>query len=86
MGAKMHVYRVSFKEPVNGKTDYIFGSLFAIYDTFTPHQIGCKVQRLWNVKITEENSYIGRKCTISKTVLLRKKQASKQASKQIVNQ
>ncbi|MDR1091169.1 MAG: hypothetical protein LBL79_08855 [Prevotella sp.] len=74
MGTRTYVYRVSFKEPINGKTDYIFGSLAAIYDTFTPCQVGCKVQRLWNCRITDENPYVGRKCTISKEPLHRKKQ------------
>jgi hypothetical protein len=77
MGTREHVYRVSFKESINGKTDYIFGSLAAIYDTFTPYQIGCKVQRLWNCQITEEKPYKGRKCTITKELLHRKKQGNK---------
>jgi hypothetical protein len=74
MNSKTYVYKVSLKEPIDGKPDYIFGSLSAIYDTFTPYQIGCKVQRLWNIKITEDNPYIGRKCTITKELLHRKKQ------------
>lgn len=35
-----HIYRVSFKEPINDKTDYFFGSLSAIYDTFSAEQGG----------------------------------------------
>lgn len=79
MATKNYIYRVSFKkapfegEPA-GKTEFFFGSLSAIYDAFSSLQIGCKVQRLWNIKITEDNPYIGRKCTISKEVLKRKKQ------------
>jgi hypothetical protein len=74
MNAKTHVYKVSFIEPVNGKTDYIFGSLAAIFDVFSPEQIGCKVTRLWNLKIFEDKPYAGRKCTVSKEPLHRKRQ------------
>jgi hypothetical protein len=69
MGIKRYVYRVSFKELINGQTDYFFGSLSVIFTNFTPEQIGCKVQRLWNIKIAEDNSYNGRKCAISKELL-----------------
>lgn len=81
MGVINYIYHVSFKkapfegegEPA-GKTDFFFGSLSAIYDAFSSEQIGCKVQRLWNLKITEETPYLGRKCTITKEILKRKKQ------------
>jgi hypothetical protein len=74
MTAQKHIYRVSFKEPIDGKTDYFYGSLSAIFTNFTPEEIGCKVQRLWNIKITGETPYIGRKCTITKEPLRRKTQ------------
>ncbi len=81
MSAKNYIYQVSFKEPPfdregepAAKTEFFFGSLSSIYDVFSSQQIGCKVQRLWNVKITEDNPYIGRKCTISKEILKRKRQ------------
>jgi hypothetical protein len=68
-----HIYRVSFPEPVNGKTEFFFGSLSAIFTTFTPAQIGCGVRRLWNIGITPDNPYNGRKCAITKEPLTRKK-------------
>jgi len=74
MGIRGYIYRVSFKETVDGKKDYFYGSLSAIFTDFTPEKIGCKVQRLWNIKITEEKPYIGRKCTITKEPLRRKTQ------------
>jgi hypothetical protein len=76
MTAQGHIYRVSLKEPIDGKTDWFYGSLSAIFTNFTPEEIGCGVRRLWNLKITEDNPYIGRKCTISKEPLSRKKQKS----------
>ena len=77
MGTKQHIYRVSFKEPINGKTDYFFSSLSAIFTIFAPSQVGCKVQRLWNLKITEERPYVGRKCTVTKESVMRKQQSEK---------
>lgn len=87
MSEQGHIYRVSFKEPIKPatpkddwdkveRTDYFFGSLSAIYDTFSAEQVGCKVSRLWNLKITPDNPYIGRKCTITKEPLGRKKHKS----------
>lgn len=73
MSTKSYIYKVEFKEPINNKTSYFFGSLSAIFVDFTPAEIGCKVTRLWNIGITEKSPYIGRKCTISKEPLARKK-------------
>lgn len=72
MTTQKHIYRLSFKEPIDGKTDYFYGSLSAIFTNFTPEEIGCKVHRLWNLKITEDEPYIGKKCTITKESLTRK--------------
>lgn len=73
-----HVYRVSFHEPMpeatDGKTDFFFTSLAAIYDRFSTEDIGCKVSRLWNLKISPDKPYVGRKCTITKEPVQRKKQ------------
>ncbi|MEZ3441558.1 hypothetical protein [Alistipes sp.] len=74
MAKQTHIYRVSFREPVGGKTDYFFGSLSAIFAAFTTAQIGCGVRRLWNIGITTENPYNGRKCSITKEPLTRKRQ------------
>ncbi len=48
------IYWVSFREqPIEGdpRTDFYFYSLAAIYEVFTPAQIGCRVQTLWNAGI-----------------------------------
>lgn len=59
-----HVVWVHFFEPINGKTDYYFGSLQAIYETFTPAQIGCRLYRLYGVSdskpVITKNSQITR--------------------------
>ena len=51
------IYRVAFNEPPLENDDsweFYFTSLSAIYEKFTPEQVGCKVSRLWNLKITPE--------------------------------
>lgn len=74
------IYRVSFKEPPfkdDARSDFYFTSLSAIYEQFTPEQIGCKVENLWNLKISTDKPYFGRKCTITKELLTRKRQTKK---------
>lgn len=66
------IYHVHFNEPVKGKRDHYFGSLTAIYTVFTSEQIGCKVERLWDVGIRPGHPYSNKKCTISQDYLIRK--------------
>lgn len=77
MNKQEFVYRVSFKEPPMSdepdRTDWFFTSLAAIYDRFGKEDIGCKVTRLWNLKITPDNPYNGRRCRITKEPVQRKK-------------
>lgn len=84
MSEQEYIYRVSFKEPpilVEGsaaeKTDFFFTSLTAIYDQFGKRDIGCQVSRLWNLKITPDNPYRGRKCVITKEPIARKRRTPK---------
>lgn len=54
------IYRVAFNEPPLENDDsweFYFTSLSAIYEKFTPEQVGCKVSRLWNLKITPDKPY-----------------------------
>ncbi|MCD8295561.1 MAG: hypothetical protein LUE27_10025, partial [Clostridia bacterium] len=70
-----HIYRVQFYErPIwdIDKKDFYFTSLAAIFDVFTPEQVGCRVENLWNNHVTENNPYRGRKCTITKERLTTK--------------
>ena len=58
------IYRVAFNEPPLENDDsweFYFTSLSAIYEKFTPEQVGCKVSRLWNLKITPDKPYNGRR-------------------------
>jgi hypothetical protein len=66
------IYCVRFKEPVNGEYNYHFGSIAAIYEVFTPEQIGCRIQNLWNYKLSASKPYKSQKCVIFKGELIRK--------------
>ena len=74
------IIRVQFLSPVaelGGQTDFYFGSLAAIYEVFTPEQIGCKLETLWAAKIDTLHPKATPKCVVSKQVLYRKKQKEK---------
>ena len=68
---------------MNGKTiyhvclgdneHYYFGSITAIYDKFSPEQIGVSRNRLWSFGITESKPYKNKKCIIYKGTIQRKK-------------
>ncbi len=72
-----HIYRVSFKEPpyefYGEQCDFFFGSLSAIYEQFDRNDIGCSVNRLWNLGVSDGKAYHGRRCTITREDVLRKK-------------
>lgn len=65
------VIKVSFHEPVGGKTDYYFGSLKAIYTEFSAEQIGCKLVALYGAGISLDKRKVTDKCIISKHAVVR---------------
>lgn len=65
--------RVRFFVPIDGETDYYFGSLAAIYEKFSAEQIGCKVESLWNACITTDKPKATRNCVVSRHVIVRKR-------------
>lgn len=50
-----------------------FGSISAIFDHFTPQDLGVSKSRLWAYGINEEKPYQNKKCTIYKGIIHRKK-------------
>ncbi len=68
------IIQVKFHLPVDGKTESYLGSLKAIYERFTPEQIGCTVERLWGSNITLDNPKVTSRCIISKHEIIRKPQ------------
>lgn len=78
MGVKNWFYRVEFKEPPiqdDERTEFYFSSLAAIYEQFTPEQVGCKVSRLWNIGVSDGVPYAGRRCSITREQIRRKTQS-----------
>ena len=63
------IYRVSFGDDDN----QYCGSIAAIFDHFTPSQLGVSASRLWNYGITETKPYRNNKVIIRRGVLHRKK-------------
>lgn len=60
------IYHVVF----NGEHSY-FGSITAIFDVFTPNQLGINKTPLWNYKLTPTRPYKNNKCTIYKGAIIR---------------
>lgn len=71
------VIRVQFFKPVDGCSEFYFGSLAAIFELFTPEEIGCRLETLWAANIDEAHPKATRLCVISKHVLYRKSQKNK---------
>lgn len=72
-----HIYKVSFKtQPFDSdpRTDFFFTSLSAIYEVFTPEQIGCKVNWLWKYGVAIGRTYENALCKITQHKLTRQAQ------------
>lgn len=61
---KSQIVQVHFFEPVEGKTDYYFGSLKAIYAKFTKEQVGISLNSLYTCKISQDSAKVTKKCRI----------------------
>lgn len=70
------IYRVTFREPPepSGERDFFFTSLSAIYERFSPEQIGCKVSNLWNIGVSDGKPYSGAKVSVTREPLHTKRQ------------
>lgn len=63
MAKTEYIYRVGFSEPPipeDDRTEFYFHSLSAIYEKFTPEQVGCKVTNLWKLGVSNGNEYTSR--------------------------
>jgi hypothetical protein len=63
------IYHVCFGDD----NHHYFGSIAAIFDTFTPVELGVSKSRLWSYGITETRPYRNNKCIIYRGVIHRKK-------------
>ena len=85
--AYQYIYRVWFPEPpikFDSRREFYFTSLAAIYEIFTPEQIGCKVSRLWNIGLSQGATYDGRLCRITKEPISRKKRTKAPQTGEII--
>lgn len=71
---KSQIVQVHFFEPVDGKTDYYFGSLRAIFAQFTQEQIGATISTLYAARITQTNAKVTNRCRIIKQEVTRMSQ------------
>lgn len=71
--SQSHIIHIHFFQPTNGTTDAYFGSLAAVYDYFTPEQIGAPLRRLWGKPI-DNIPFATQRCTIARCTVFRKKQ------------
>lgn len=68
---------VEFFSKMNGHKVWYFGSLAAIYELFTPEQIGCKLETLWNDSLGYGEYKITKHCVITKEIMYRKARKAK---------
>jgi hypothetical protein len=57
----------------NSGENHYFGSIAAIFDTFTPERLGVSKSRLWAFGIAPDKPYRNKHCTIRKGFIKRKK-------------
>ena len=48
----------------DGRREYFFGSLKAIYTELTEEQVGCKLQKLYRAGITTDHCYANDRCIV----------------------
>lgn len=83
MAKQTLIYRVAFHNPpqADGRTEFFFSSIAAIYDLFTPKQVGCAAQHLYNLGISDGAVYNGRLATVSRESLVSKEQTNPKRNK-----
>jgi hypothetical protein len=64
MGGERNLYECHF----------YFGSIAAIFDVFTPDELGITKEELWQFHLSPDNPFRNEKCSIFKGKLNRKKQ------------
>lgn len=72
------VIKITFPEPVKGKTEWYFGSIEAAYEVFTHEDLGVRKFTLQAHKFDYKST---RKCVIQKLTIYRKAQQRKKKSK-----
>ena len=73
MKQQEYIYQVRTSDGIEN----YFGSLSAIYEVYTKEEIGCRVEHLWNIGVSDGNEYRGKRCTIKRHPLIRKARRTK---------
>lgn len=68
MGRK--ILHVEFRNTIDGERHYYFGSKAAIFQRFTAEQVGITYYSLKNIRITKDEPYVNRQCTIRQGELI----------------
>lgn len=71
---KTNVIHVELAEPYNGKRNWYFSSIAAIYERLPREVVGVTKEHLWRV-FGSHNEYISRKVTIRRDELVAKAHA-----------
>lgn len=71
------IYQVKTKNPIDGKDEFQFSSLAAIYTVLTPEEVGIRIGTLWKKKVKVGSPYVGNKSTITAFEVVGKKQKGK---------
>lgn len=73
------IIKVTFHSPLpgTGERECFFSSLTAIYERFSPAQIGCALSTLWCFGLTPDHPKSTKNCVISKHYIYRKPQTNK---------
>ena len=58
------IFHVEFREPIDRKKHYYFGSKSAIFQRFTAEQVGITYKSFRNVGSIKDEPYINKQCTI----------------------
>ncbi len=53
---------------------FLFSSLAAIFEVFSPEQIGCGLRHLYNLKVPEGSAFAGKRCIIKREKVFAKRQ------------
>jgi hypothetical protein len=67
------IYHVKLHESIEGKADFFFSSITAIYNTFTAEQIGVARQTLYQQSLQPGDEYRTKFCVVKKEEVLSNK-------------
>lgn len=72
------IIKVTFHSPLpeSGEREFFFTSLAAIYERFSPAEVGCSLSTLWCFGLRVGNPKATKTCVISKHYIYRKPQTN----------